>query len=902
MLEDRSKINQNLLFFGLVTAILMLTFGFLSMSGRTYIYLDIGADTYSSNWPYYGWFGDQLRSGQLTFWSFSLGLGGNMISFSPLLADPFNIILFLFPSHAFPTGILITTIVKYYVLAALSRAYLGKLGFRGNALIVASLCYTFSGYFISWGQHYHFASMFVFFTWMLYAFERYLDIKKRGMLILSIALLGLFSVYFLFMIFVFFVVYAIVRYFVLHQFTLKSFFRYITELLVIGLVGAGMSAVLLIPQAAVLLNSPRVSGGLLPTLGFDSLQWYTIVLIRILSNLLLGVREYYGMINFYEDPFLSTGVIAVFLFPVLMSRKVRNRTTVLALSLIILALLFPGFFNPIFNAFSANTTRWTFVFVPLFCIGIARALTVLFESNNIAEFRYNFIFGFLFGVSAFVIAFLTQNRAFLYPNSLNLLNRSAIIVVGLLLLTYFVFFLLGRKPNKKSFLCLLLLLLTLDLGFHSFAVVNMRSTLAADGSNFHVPYFDDSLIALETIDNHDSSFFRVAKNYSFIDLADPLIQAYYGEKQYNSAMPSSFWTFQYQFRLPRLHSNWFFGFGQNELLRSFLTGRYLIANNHETRFGYIDIAQAGSKRVFMNTLSLPLGVVQNNIIDAQTFNEMGIIDRTYALYYGFITDDNDLLSQFNSSILDVNSLPMRTSDIIPAKYFVEDNALTILPCSTTSGLTYLSLSVNLPALAVMNIIVTSQPYNSEQIESPLLVEMFPAVTHYEIPLSIQNITQLRFEFPFIFTYDNLINVEYRLLNVDNIKTRIETLQNTSMNLIEHSANFFEGNIQVVEDSLLFFSIPYDIGWTATVNGEQVPIHVVNTTFMGIVLESGYHNITLRYRVPGMMFGAIVSTISFALFITLLFAYRQRSFSEVMIAVRKKIQKLIMTGRCYSLEI
>lgn len=91
------------------------------------------------------------------------------------------------------------------------------------------------------------------------------------------------------------------------------------------------------------------------------------------------------------------------------------------------------------------------------------------------------------------------------------------------------------------------------------------------------------------------------------------------------------------------------------------------------------------------------------------------------------------------------------------------------------------------------------------------------------------------------------------------------------NLRENSCSYFaydnEGFTAVYDnkgdDDLLFFSVPYDEGWTAYVNGEQVDIEKVNIGFMAIKAEGHTENhITFRYRTPMQKEGIIVSCAAF----------------------------------------
>ena len=81
--------------------------------------------------------------------------------------------------------------------------------------------------------------------------------------------------------------------------------------------------------------------------------------------------------------------------------------------------------------------------------------------------------------------------------------------------------------------------------------------------------------------------------------------------------------------------------------------------------------------------------------------------------------------------------------------------------------------------------------------------------------------------------------------------------------VEYSQN--EVNHRYVTSSpvLLTYTIPYNEGWRAYVNGKEVPIYEVNNGFIGIgLLEDGECEIQLTYRSPGFDLGCIISTTTY----------------------------------------
>ncbi|MBQ6039919.1 MAG: YfhO family protein [Oscillospiraceae bacterium] len=69
---------------------------------------------------------------------------------------------------------------------------------------------------------------------------------------------------------------------------------------------------------------------------------------------------------------------------------------------------------------------------------------------------------------------------------------------------------------------------------------------------------------------------------------------------------------------------------------------------------------------------------------------------------------------------------------------------------------------------------------------------------------------------------------------------------------------FNASITLEQPKLVFFSIPFEDGWTAEVNGQTVPVERVSYGFMAVRCEAGSNQITFRYETPGLRTGASVS--------------------------------------------
>ena len=68
-----------------------------------------------------------------------------------------------------------------------------------------------------------------------------------------------------------------------------------------------------------------------------------------------------------------------------------------------------------------------------------------------------------------------------------------------------------------------------------------------------------------------------------------------------------------------------------------------------------------------------------------------------------------------------------------------------------------------------------------------------------------------------------------------------------------------------KERLVFFSVPYEKGWSATVNGEPAEILKVNVGFMAVRVPKGDSTIRFDYYTPGLNPGIFMTAGGFLLF-------------------------------------
>ena len=87
---------------------------------------------------------------------------------------------------------------------------------------------------------------------------------------------------------------------------------------------------------------------------------------------------------------------------------------------------------------------------------------------------------------------------------------------------------------------------------------------------------------------------------------------------------------------------------------------------------------------------------------------------------------------------------------------------------------------------------------------------------------------------------------------------------------------FTAKTDYQEGELVFFSVPYDEGFTATINGEPATIEKVDNGLMAVLVPAGEATIEFTYHTPGLAFSAGISLAGVAVYaVYLLLLYRKR---------------------------
>jgi len=101
----------------------------------------------------------------------------------------------------------------------------------------------------------------------------------------------------------------------------------------------------------------------------------------------------------------------------------------------------------------------------------------------------------------------------------------------------------------------------------------------------------------------------------------------------------------------------------------------------------------------------------------------------------------------------------------------------------------------------------------------------------------------------------------------------------AMKMKRHGQNLINGTINLKAKKAVLFTIPFDEGWKATVDGKDVPVQKMSIGFTGIMVDAGQHEIELRYFPTLFYPGLLVSLLFFAIFGFLIWKFRPEKTTE-----------------------
>lgn len=120
------------------------------------------------------------------------------------------------------------------------------------------------------------------------------------------------------------------------------------------------------------------------------------------------------------------------------------------------------------------------------------------------------------------------------------------------------------------------------------------------------------------------------------------------------------------------------------------------------------------------------------------------------------------------------------------------------------------------------------------------------------------------------TEEESFSVFASTLDPERIDVVYEMFAEESLRTDRIDGSGISGSVDTEGDGSLFFSVPFDNGWSVRVDGRSARIERAAGAWLSIPIRPGAHQITASYTPPGFMTGALISVISVIFFILLLY--------------------------------
>ena len=73
-------------------------------------------------------------------------------------------------------------------------------------------------------------------------------------------------------------------------------------------------------------------------------------------------------------------------------------------------------------------------------------------------------------------------------------------------------------------------------------------------------------------------------------------------------------------------------------------------------------------------------------------------------------------------------------------------------------------------------------------------------------------------------------------------------------------NSFHAETAYTDDELVVFSVPFDSGWSAVIDGTPVEIDKINGGFIAVRVPAGEHSVDFTYETPGLKLGILITVV------------------------------------------
>lgn len=770
-------------------------------------------DMYHQYCPFFTEFLNKLQTGGSLQYSWNLGLGSDFVSlYAYYLASPLNFLILLCPkSHVieFMTLLIILKIsasgLTFFLYIRHHYKLIGKDGrMHKNQMIPAlvfSTAYALSGFVAAYSWDIMWMDCIALFPLIMIGLERLVQEKKAGMYYITLALC-IFCNYYISIMICIFLVFAFALLFFSQK---KGKGGAILRFGWYSLLAGASSAILLLPEIAVLSVSGSAEGGFPKTAEFY---------FNILAELGRGAAVTSVYTGNDHWPNLYAGAFSLFLVWIyVLNRRISWKEKVPRIAMLVFFLV----------SFAENQLDyiWHGMHFPQALPGRQSFLySFVLLSMGFAAVRkrkgtriWHIAVAAIVSMALLLVAGWYGDETVTEPVSL--------VITALFICVYAVAFVLTKITGKKK-----------RQVFTEFAVfvavaelaINMAAT--GFGTTSRVAYTEkqsdyEKLLEMAKEDNEEtgSGFYRV-EDTGRKTKNDDSLYGYASATIFSSLMNLDV-SHLFQSLFMEGGKNFYCYNGATPLSSSLFSVKYMLSDNALEESPYRTlVGGSGKSFLYRNNFSLPLGFV----MDEQAIADWNV-------------STADRMASLNSF---ASALGAEGQMLYPATYVTDANAGDTTIDIAEDGYYYADYeSCTSDTLTVNRSDGWTKQYS--KTSHRYLIELGECKAGDEIHILNSNMESIEFE-----VYQ---------LNEKVVQQAFDALNAQTMQLTDMTDRKIEGKIRVQNAGRLVLSVPADEGWTLYVDGKETEIEPLADALVGVHLEKGSHTIKLCYTTPGVKAGA-----------------------------------------------
>ena len=501
----------------------------------------------------------------------------------------------------------------------------------------------------------------------------------------------------------------------------------------------------------------------------------------------------------------------------------------------VLDLLWQGMHTP--NMF---LHRYAWIFSTLLIYTAAEVL------NRLREIKiWNFLISLFLVVTGFLATiYLKSHYSFLTDLNI-LLTLEFLVVYSLLLLAVIKKFI---SVNLFAILISLFIMVEISLNASS-----QMDGIAKEWGFASRSAYNRDIPAMESFSTYIGNQFTRTEKLQTQTGNDSMKFNYNGISQFSSVRNRSASSTLDKLGFKSSGTNLNLRYANNSILADSLFGiQYNISENPIDKYGFQDVYQKDNLTLYENQFSLPIAFASQSVYNDVKFNEHTLDNQASFLnqlanvnfdYFSPIPHDkientNDLISVTSSSNEDA-----------AIQYQIE------VPENSQVYLSFTNLHFSNDKQKKVDILVNGEKktFTTDNVFSFFNLGYTKEKKTFNIHVSFPGNSQVSFESPTFYRLDTQTLTEA----IQKIKEQPVT--------VSTSKNKVFARYDVKQDTSIFFTIPYDKGWSAYQDGKKIEIKQAQTGFMKVDVPKGKGTITLSFIPNGFITGAICSFTSLLLF-------------------------------------